>query len=206
MGDGVALLDALVAAARDEALHNLQEARSRLQNIHESTNRVLAGLLGDPQLPAERHPRFVEAKGAYDAAAVDLGRTVVRAPTAGVTTNMKLQVGEHVEKGAAVFSLIDSGPVWIEANFKETQLAHVLPGQRAVVVADAFPDVEWAAKVTAISAATGAEFAILPPQNATGNWVKVTQRVPVRVRVLDPSPNYPLRIGTTATVRVRAPE
>ena len=186
----------------DEALHNLQEARSRLQNIHESTNRVLAGLLGDPQLPAERHPRFVEAKAAYDAAAVDLARTVVRAPTAGVTTNMKLQVGEHVEKGAAIFSLIESGPLWIEANFKETQLSHVHPGERAVVVADAFPDVEFPAKVTAISAATGAEFAILPPQNATGNWVKVVQRLPVRLQVEQlPGPQM-LRAGMTVTVTI----
>jgi membrane fusion protein (multidrug efflux system) len=186
----------------DEALHNLQEARSRLQNIHESTNRVLAGLAGDPQLPAERHPRFVEAKAAYDAAAVDLARTVVKAPTAGVTTNMKLQVGEHVEKGAAIFSLIESGPVWIEANFKETQLAHMHPGQRAVVVADAFPDVEWVAKVRAISAATGAEFAILPPQNATGNWVKVVQRLPVRLQVEQLPGQQMLRAGMTVTVTI----
>jgi membrane fusion protein, multidrug efflux system len=186
----------------DEALHNLQEARSRLQNIHESTNRVLAGLVGDPQLPAERHPRFVEAKAAYDAAAVDLARTVVKAPTAGVTTNMKLQVGEHVEKGAAIFSLIESGPLWIEANFKETQLSHMHPGQPAVVVADAFPDVEFPAKVTAISAATGAEFAILPPQNATGNWVKVVQRLPVRLQVEQPPGQQMLRAGMTVTVTI----
>jgi membrane fusion protein (multidrug efflux system) len=186
----------------DEARHNLEEARSRLQNIHESTNRVLAGLVGDPQLPAERHPRFAEAKAAYDAAAVDLARTVVKAPTAGVISNMKLQVGEHVEKGAAIFSLIESGPVWIEANFKETQLAHMHPGQRAVVVADAFPDVEWPAKVSGIAAATGAEFAILPPQNATGNWVKVVQRLPVRLQVEQPPGQQMLRAGMTVTVTI----
>jgi membrane fusion protein (multidrug efflux system) len=186
----------------DEARHNLEEARSRLQTIHESTNRVLASLAGDPQLPAERHPRFLEAKAAYDAAAVDLARTVVKAPTAGVVSNMKLQAGEHVEKGAAVFSLIQSGPVWIEANFKETQLTHLRPGQRAIVVADAFPDIEWPAKVAAIAPATGAEFAILPPQNATGNWVKVVQRVTVQVQVEQPPGQQMLRAGMTVSVTV----
>ena len=186
----------------DEAKHNLEEARSRLKNIHESTNRVLAGLLGDPQLPAERHPRFVEAKAAYDAATVDLAHTVVKAPAAGVVTNMKLQVGEHVEKGSAIFSIIQSGPVWVEANFKETQLTYMQPGQRAIVVADAYPDIEWQAKVLAISAATGAEFAVLPPQNATGNWVKVVQRLPVQLQVEQPPGRQQLRAGMTVTVTV----
>ena len=186
----------------DEAKHNLEEARSRLKNIHESTNRVLAGLLGDPQLPAERHPRFVEAKAAYDAATVDLAHTVVKAPAAGVVTNMKLQVGEHVEKGSAIFSIIQSGPVWVEANFKETQLTYMRPGQRAMVVADAYPDIEWQAKVLAISAATGAEFAVLPPQNATGNWVKVVQRLPVQLEVEQPPGQQQLRAGMTVTVTV----
>jgi membrane fusion protein (multidrug efflux system) len=186
----------------DEAKHNLEEARSRLKNIHESTNRVLAALLGEPQLPAERHPRFVEAKAAYDAATVDLAHTVVKAPAAGVVTNMKLQVGEHVEKGNAIFSIIQSGPVWVEANFKETQLTYMRPGQLAIVIADAYPDIEWQAKVLAISAATGAEFAVLPPQNATGNWVKVVQRLPVQLEVQQPAGQQQLRAGMTVTVTV----
>jgi len=186
----------------DEAKHNLHVAQSRLKSIHESTNRVLAGLLGDPQLPAERHPRYLEAKAARDAAAVDLARTHVRAPTAGVVSNMKLQVGEHVEKGASVFSLIRSGPVWVEANFKETQLTFMRPGQLAHVVADAYPDIEWEASVSAIAPATGAEFAILPPQNATGNWVKVVQRIPVLLEVKQPAGQSQLRAGMTVTVTV----
>jgi membrane fusion protein (multidrug efflux system) len=186
----------------DEARHNLLVARSRLENIHERTNRVLASLAGDPQLPAERHPRFAEAKAAFDAAQVDLARTRVTAPTAGVVSNMKLQVGEHVEKGAAIFSLVQSGAVWIEANFKETQLTHMRVGQPTRVVADAYPDIEWNASVVAIAPATGAEFAILPPQNATGNWVKVVQRVPVRIQVDQPAGQQMLRAGMTVTVSV----
>jgi membrane fusion protein (multidrug efflux system) len=186
----------------DEARHNLHVAQSRLKSIHEATNRVLAGLLGDPKLPAERHPRYLEAKAARDTAAVDLARTQVKAPTAGVVSNMKLQVGEHVEKGAAVFSLIQSGRVWIEANFKETQLTYMRPGQIGHVVADAYPDIEWEAEVTTIAPATGAEFAILPPQNATGNWVKVVQRIPVLLEVKQPAGREQLRAGMTVTVTV----
>jgi membrane fusion protein (multidrug efflux system) len=187
----------------DEAKHNLHVAQSRLQTIHEATNRVLAGLLGDPNLPVERHPRYLEAKAMRDAAALDVGRTQVKAPTAGVVSNMKLQVGEHVEKGSSIFSLIQSGPVWVEANFKETQLTYMRPGQTAHVIADAYPDVEFEARVTTIAPATGAEFAILPPQNATGNWVKVVQRIPVLVEVKQP-PGQPqqLRAGMTVTVTV----
>ena len=186
----------------DEARHNLYVAKSRLKSIHESTNRVLAGLLGDPELPAERHPRYREAQAARDSAAVDLARTHIKAPTAGVVSNMKLQIGEHVEKGAAVFSLIHSGPVWIEANFKETQLTYMRPGQLAHVVADAYPDIEWEAQVSAIAPATGAEFAILPPQNATGNWVKVVQRISVLLQVKQPLGQQQLRAGMTVTVTV----
>ncbi|HXV07350.1 MAG TPA: HlyD family secretion protein [Burkholderiales bacterium] len=188
--------------AYDEARHHLEVARARLASVEERINRVRASLAGDPQLPAERHPRYVEAKTAYDAAAIDLARTQIKAPAAGVVSNMKLQPGEHVEKGAPIFSLIRSGEVWIEANFKETQLTHMREGQPASVVADAYPDHEWRALVAAIAPATGAEFAVLPPQNATGNWVKVVQRIPVLIRVEASTGQPPLRAGMTVAVAV----
>ena len=188
--------------AYDEARQNLQVARARLASVEEHANRVLANLSGDPNLAAERHPRYAAARAAYDAAAMDLQRTRVFAPMPGVVSNLKLQLGEHVEKGAPIFSLIKGGPVWIEANFKETQLTRMRVGQPAQVIADAYPDVEWIAVVDTIAPATGAEFAILPPQNATGNWVKVVQRVPVRFRV-EQEPGRPqLRAGMTVTVTV----
>jgi len=186
----------------DEARHNLEMARARLASVEERINRVRASLAGDPQLAAERHPRYAEARTAYDAAAIDLARTQVKAPAAGVVSNMKLQPGEHVEKGAPVFSLIRSGEVWIEANFKETQLTYMREGQPVSVVADAYPDHEWRAVVAAIAPATGAEFAVLPPQNATGNWVKVVQRIPVRIRVDQPAGQPRLRAGMTVAVAV----
>ena len=186
----------------DEARHNLEAAKHRLASIREKTNRVLAELSGDPHMPVERLPRYAEARAAYDAAMLDLSRALIKAPFAGVVSNMKLQVGEFVEKGAPMFSLIESGPLWIEANYKETQLTYMTVGQPAKVVADAYPDHEWPASVEAIAPATGAEFAVLPPQNATGNWVKVVQRVPVRIKVEQPPGKPQLRAGMTVTVSV----
>lgn len=186
----------------DEARHKLELARRQLESVQERTNRALANLAGDAQVTAEHHPRYGEAKAAYDAAIADLERTRVLAPGPGVVSNLRLQVGEHVDKGVAIFSLIGGKPSWIEANFKETQLTHMRVGQRVRVEVDAYPDREWRAVVASIAPATGAEFAVLPPQNATGNWVKVVQRVPVRIDVEQPPGQPLLRAGMTVTVAV----
>lgn len=184
----------------DEARLNLGVAQRELATTGESANRVLANLNGDRNLPAEKHPRYLEAKTALDDALLDLERTRTLAPVAGVVSNMKVRVGEFTERGAPLFSLIESGQAWIEANYKETQLAHMQVGQIATVVSDIYPDQQWRGKISAIAPATGAEFAVLPPQNATGNWVKVVQRIPVIVQ-LEPGPHQ-LRAGMTVTVTV----
>jgi membrane fusion protein (multidrug efflux system) len=186
----------------DEARHNLDVARARLAAAQERAARVLASLGGDLDLPASRHPRLLEAQAARNAAALDLARTRVTAPAAGVVSNMRLQPGEFVARGVPVFSLIAGGEPWIEANFKETQLAGVRVGQPATIVADAYPGLAWPARVSAIAPATGAEFALLPPQNATGNWVKVVQRVPVHLAIEHSPDRPPLRAGMTVTVSV----
>ena len=186
----------------DEAQHHLNVAKVRLASVEERINRALAGLLGDPTLPPERHPRFLEAKAAFDEAGLGLKDSNVYAPASGVISNMRLQAGEYVNKGEPVFSIIVSDSVWVEANFKETQLTWMREGQRAYVVADAYPDIEWPSVVVAIAPATGAEFAVLPPQNATGNWVKVVQRIPVRFKVEQLAGMPPLRAGMTVTVGV----
>ena len=186
----------------DEARSNLETAMGRLQAIRERAARVIAGLGGDLRIAAERHPRYLQALAARDAARLDVTRTRVIAPSAGVVSNMRLQPGEHVAKGVPVFSVVEAGVPWIEANFKETQLTHVREGQAATVIADAFPDHTWRARIRTISPATGAEFAVLPPQNATGNWVKIVQRVPVHVNVEFGKGDPPLRAGMTVTVSV----
>jgi membrane fusion protein (multidrug efflux system) len=192
--------------AYDEARHNLETARAHVIALQERAARVLAGLGGDAKLPAERHPRVLEAQAALDTAALELARTRVNAPAAGTVSNLKLQPGMNVARGVAVFSLIQAGEPWIEANFKETQLAGMRVGQVARVVADAYPGVEWRARVSAIAPATGAEFALLPPQNATGNWIKVVQRVPV-LFAIDPAEGSAadrpaLRAGMTVSVSI----
>ena len=186
----------------DEAHQNVEVAKRRLDSIREKTNRVIASLSGNPDMPVERLPRYAEARAAFDAAMLDLTRAEVKAPFAGVVSNLKLQVGEYVEKGAPMFSLIENGRLWIEANYKETQLTYMTVGQPAKVVADTYPDQEWPARVDTIASATGAEFAVLPPQNATGNWVKVVQRVPVRIEVEQPPGKPQLRAGMTVNVTV----
>jgi membrane fusion protein (multidrug efflux system) len=192
--------------AYDEARHNLEAARAQLAALQERAARALAGLVGDAQLPAERHPRVLEAQAALDAAALELARTRVHAPAAGTVSNLRLQPGMNVARGVAAFSLIQSGETWIEANFKETQLAAMRVGQVARVVADAYPGVEWRARVSAIAPATGAEFALLPPQNATGNWIKIVQRVPVLFSIEPGSGSAadqpPLRAGMTVSVSI----
>lgn len=186
----------------DEARLNLEAARQRLDAIKERAARIIASLDGDVDRPLEQHPRYQQAKAARDAAQLDLARTRIHAPADGVISNMKLQAGEYVAKGVPVFSLIESRPLWVEANFKETQLTHMREGQSATIVADAYPDYEWQAKVRTISPATGAEFALLPPQNATGNWVKIVQRIPVQLGIELAPGDPPLRAGMTVTVSV----
>ncbi len=186
----------------DEAHHNLDVSRVRLASVEERINTVLASLLNNPSLPPERHPRYVEAQARYEEASIGLQDTNVYAPASGVVSNMKLQRGEYVDKGEPIFSIIVGASVWVEANFKETQLTWMREGQLAHIVADAYPDVVWPGNVIAIAPATGAEFAVLPPQNATGNWVKVVQRIPVHVQVEQLAGMPALRAGMTVTVGI----
>ena len=186
----------------DEAQNNVETAKKRLVALRERAERALAALGGSPDAPAERHPRYQEALASRDSARLDLERTRVAAPAPGTVSNLKMRPGEFVEHGAAKFSLVDDGPPWIEANYKETQLTDMREGQAAEFTADAYPGVTWKARVTTIGAATGAEFAVLPPQNATGNWVKVVQRIPVRLRIVPAEGQPPLRAGMSVEVEI----
>ncbi len=188
--------------AYDEAAHDLAMAERRVRVLDERARGVLASLAGDVDAPVEVHPRYRSALAERRQALIDLDDTIVKASADGVVSNMKLQVGEYVEAGEPVFSLIERSPAWVEANLKETQLTHVREGQRATIVADAYPDYEWQATVHTIAPATGAEFALLPPQNATGNWVKVVQRVPVRLEVEHREAAPQLRAGMTVTASI----
>ena len=186
----------------DEAKHDLQVARREVQIIQQRVQRVLAQLAGNEVLPVDQHPRYLTAQTTYDQAVIDLKAATIRAPASGIVSNMKLQVGEYAQAGKPIFSLIENQPIWVEANLKETQLTHILPGQQATIVADAYPDKIWESVVSNIAPATGAEFSILPPQNASGNWVKVVQRIPINLVITDQAGGPQLRAGMTVSVRI----
>ena len=188
--------------AYDVAAHDLSLAKRQVRVLRQRVQGVLQSLGGNPGIEAEDHPRYLRARTERDQTAIALADTSIEAPVDGVVSNMKLQAGEYVEEGHAVFSIIESGKVWVEANLKETQLTHVLEGQSASITVDAYPGVEWPATVDAIAPATGAEFSVLPPQNATGNWVKVVQRIAVLLDVEQPPKGHPLRAGMTVTVAI----
>jgi membrane fusion protein, multidrug efflux system len=184
-------------------------AQQRVTALQEKLRTVLAKLGGDPASAAELHPMFRQAEAERDMAALDLSDAEVRAPVDGVVSRMRLQPGEWLEEGEPAFSMINPATTWIEANLKETQLEHVEVGQRVEIEADAYPNDLWIGKVASISPATGAEFALIPPQNATGNWVKVVQRLPVRIAVGPRQDQPSLRAGMTVTVSIdteREPE
>ena len=187
---------------RDAAEQNLSNARQRVNGLREKRRRILARLGGSIKLPIERHPEFQEAKADRDAAERNLRHTMIYAPTDGMVGRVKLQAGEYVKAGEPVLPLVESQRVWIEANLKETQLTYVTVGLKAEVVIDAYPDHSLAATVNSISPSTGAELSILPPQNASGNWVKVVQRVPVRLELELKGAMPPMRSGMTAMVSI----
>jgi membrane fusion protein (multidrug efflux system) len=196
----------VISASRFDAVeHDLDVARRRIDVIEQEMAQIKAELSGDPNIPIERHPRYLEAVAARDRAALDLERTVVRAPFRGIAGNAP-QVGQQVigngPLSSPVMSIVSDAGVWIEANFKETDLTHVRSGQPVVVEIDAYPDREWAGTVQSLSQATGAEFSIIPPQNATGNWVKVVQRIPVRISVKVNRDDPVLRAGMSTSVEI----
>lgn len=190
------------AAAVDQANSQEQEAADRVAVLQQRIKRVEAALGGKPDRPTDRFAAVREKQALRDRAALDLAHTEIKAPRGGTIVNFKLQRGEQVKAQTPLFALVTDRRPWLEANFKETDLTHVTVGQKATVVLDMHPDITWEAEVESISPATGAEFAILPAQNASGNWVKVVQRLPVRLRLVERPDEPPLRAGMTAYVSI----
>ena len=186
----------------EQANSEEQEGQDRVAVLHQRIARVEAALGGKPDRPIDQYAAVREKQAMHDRAALDLAYTEVKAPRAGVVVNFKLQLGEQVKAQTPLFAIVTDRRPWLEANFKETDLTHVHVGQKATVILDMHPDISWDAEVESISPATGAEFAILPAQNASGNWVKVVQRLPVRLRLLERPGEPPLRAGMTAYVSI----
>jgi membrane fusion protein (multidrug efflux system) len=190
-------------AAYDQARRDLDAARERVVMVQSDADATLAQLGGKADAPIEQNASYLAAQAQVDKAKRDLARTTVLAPIPGIVTNVDaLQVGEYLPAAQPAFSLVSSADVWIEANPKESDLTYLKEGEPAVVTIDAYPGREWKAKVTSVAPATGTEFSVLPAQNATGNWVKVVQRVPIRLAVHMPADAPPLRTGMSATVEI----
>ena len=186
----------------DEAHHNLTVANQQLPALQQEASGILAQLGGEAEGAPEQNARYLAAQAARDQAALDLARTEVHAPANGNIANLTLRPGDYIKTGTPIFSLVETDHLWVEANFKETDLTHVRDGQPATVTVDTYPDMTCRIQVGSISAATGAEFALLPPQNSSGNWVKLVQRIPVRLEIAGCSDKLPLRAGMSATIEI----
>jgi membrane fusion protein, multidrug efflux system len=166
----------------DNSATALVTAQAQSQLVKQQRSTALNQLLGDPALPLEQFPAYMQAKAALDDAQRNLDLTTVRAPMPGIATQVdQIQLGRFVTAGTPVFSVIDTSKPWVDANPKESDFTYVTVGQPVTIDVDAFPNHVFKGTVGSLSPGTGAQFAILPPQNATGNFVKVVQRVPVRI-------------------------
>jgi membrane fusion protein, multidrug efflux system len=187
----------------ERAETDLKVAHQHITSVEQQIANTVAALNGDPNIEIDHHPTVRAAKAQLDRARLDLSYATVVAPDDGIVTRVDdLQVGDFVNPGAAVFSLLSSRRIWIEANFRETGLTHMRPGQEATIDVDAYPDRRFKAHVVSMSPGTGSDFAVLPPENATGNWVKVVQRLPVRLELDEVDPNRPLFSGISVAARV----
>ncbi|PNB46751.1 hemolysin D [Pseudomonas sp. GW456-12-10-14-LB2] len=187
----------------ERAETDLKVSRQRIASIEQQIANTVVALNGNPDIALDNHPTVREAKAQLDEAQLYLSFATVTAPDDGIVAKVDdLQVGNYVNNGAPAFALISDREIWVEANFRETQLTHMRPGQTATVTLDTYPDRPFKAHVISMSPGAGADFALLPPENATGNWVKVVQRVPVRLELDDTDPALPLFSGTSATVKV----
>jgi membrane fusion protein (multidrug efflux system) len=184
-----------------QAVNQANQARAQVAAAQAGVANALAGLGGDPNMPVDEHPSVRTQAARVATAALNQGYINVDASQDGIVTKVdQLQVGDYINAAQPVFALV-SNHFWIEANFKENQLEYMRPGEQAQIKLDAYPHMRLCARVTAISPGTGAAFSLLPPENATGNWVKVTQRVPVRLDFCAP-PTVPLAAGLSATAIV----
>jgi membrane fusion protein (multidrug efflux system) len=191
-------------AVYDQASYTLQNDKSKLAALREQSQVQLAKLGGDPDIVVTQHPQYLQAKAQVDEAQRQLDHTVITAPFAGVVTDVpSIAPGKYLAASTTAFFLVDTEHVWVDATPKETELTYVRPGQPVTVTVDTYPDLEWHGVVESVSPAAAQEFALLPAQNTSGNWVKVVQRVPMRVRIDTSDKNLPpLRAGLSVIVDV----
>ncbi|HEX2549811.1 MAG TPA: HlyD family secretion protein [Gammaproteobacteria bacterium] len=197
----LAVNEAAAKKEKDQALLHMAELTA--QRMAQLVQHKVASRQTGDTAEADKRSAIAElqlAETSLKRAVLNLQYTDVHAPTSGWVTNVTVRTGSIVEQNHPVFALISDQEFWVDANFKETELKSIKLGQKAKIHIDMYPRHEFTGFVESISGGTGTVFSLLPPQNATGNWVKVTQRIPVRIRVVNVDPKYPLRIGSSATV------
>lgn len=201
--------DAISRANYDQSRFTLAADQSKLQSLQQQALVQLARLDGNPEIPATAHPQYLQVKAQVDEAQRQLDHTVVRAPFAGIVTQVdQLQPGTYLVSQTAALTntgavgLVSTDNVWVDANMKETDLTNVKLGDHVDVSIDTYPGRVWSGTVQSIAPASGAEFSILPAQNVSGNWVKVVQRIPVRIHIDNTSGDLALRSGMSVTVDI----
>jgi membrane fusion protein, multidrug efflux system len=196
--------DTVSQASYDQTRFTLQGDQSKLASLKQQAEVALARLAGNPDIAVTDHPEYQQAKAQVDEAQRQLDHTTVKAAFAGIVTNVpSIAPGKYLAASTTAFYLVATDHVWVETQPKETQLTFVQPGQPVAVTVDTYPDVKWRGTVETISPAAAQEFQLLPAQNTSGNWVKVVQRIPMRVRVDTSDPSRPpLRAGMSVEVDV----
>ncbi|WP_062065388.1 HlyD family secretion protein [Cellvibrio sp. OA-2007] len=192
----------LVAKATfDEVSHTRRITEQQAVMLERDLSRIAESLGGDASMPVAQHPSYRAAMAEVEQARLNLGYTKLIAAKDGIVTKPP-EVGEFLAVGTSAMALVATDNLWVEANFIETELTHVRVGQPVSISVDVYPDVKWEGEVQSISPATGAEFSVIPAQNATGNWVKIAQRVPVRIR-LTPTKEAPaLQAGLSSEIKI----
>jgi len=189
-------------ATLDAAIRDLQTAKANLASLQREAAAALAQLGGNPDMPVDQQASVKQAQAAVDTAARNLRLTSIVAPFDGIPNNVEsIAVGAFLNAGQSAFPLVSTHDLYIEANIRETDLTYVREGNPARVTIDAYPDTAIAARVTTLAPASGSVFALLPPQNATGNWVKVVQRIPVRLS-FDQAVDHALRAGMSVKISI----
>jgi membrane fusion protein (multidrug efflux system) len=196
--------DAVSRSNYDQARFTLQADKSKVVSLTQQAQVQLARLDGNPDIPVTQHPQYLQVKAQVEEAQRQLDHTIVKAPFTGVVTSVpSITPGKYLQASMTAFYLVATDHVWVNSNPKETELTHVTAGQPVTVSVDTYPDLEWHGTVESISPAAAQEFQLLPAQNTSGNWVKVVQRIPMRVRVDTRDQNLPpLRAGMSVEVDV----
>ena len=194
----------------DEIKHSYVSSKQKLKIFEDKARSILTTLNGNEKINPFDHPLYKKHLSKLNQIKFDIKKSTIIADHEGIIAKMNIEIGEYINLGRMLFAIVDEKKAWVEANLKETELTHVKVGQSVIFVPDTFSKNSWQGQVESISPATGAEFSILPPQNSSGNWVKVVQRVPVRIsigKILEQNNegfkiNKELRMGMSVSVTI----